>query len=166
MIRFWTISILFSFLVSCGGSGVTVTKSETVEYLSRAFNKSKKWFRSTDGETISEDGPPPPSPFQPSERQVIQKRSDDKLVNRMSRNDYNRAIKRLESSITELEKKHGKNNMEIGETYFTLGSMHQIQGNSKQAKVAFQQALFIFSSWLGSEHPRVWKLKTRISNVN
>ena len=166
MIRFWTISILFSFLVSCGGSGVTVTRSETVEYLSRAFNKSKKWFRSTDGETIPEDGPPPPSPFQPSERQVIQKRSDDKLVNRMSRNDYNRAIKRLESSITELEKKHGKNNMEIGETYFTLGSMHQIQGNSKQAKVAFQQALSIFSSWLGSEHPRVWKLKTRISNLN
>ena len=166
MIRFWTISILFSFLVSCSGSGVTVTKSETVEYLSRAFNKSKKWFRSTDGETISEDGPPPPSPLQPSERQVIQKRSDDKLVNRMSRNDYNRAIKRLESSITELEKKHGKNNMEIGETYFTLGSMHQIQGNSKQAKVAFQRALSIFSSWLGSEHPRVWKLKTRISNLN
>lgn len=143
-----------------------MTKSETVEYLSRAFNKSKKWFRSTDGETIPKDGPPPPSPFQPSERQVIQKRSDDKLVNRMSRNDYNRAIKRLESSITELEKKHGKNNMEIGETYFTLGSMHQIQGNSKQAKVAFQQALSIFSSWLGSEHPRVWKLKTRISNLN
>ena len=166
MIRFWTISILFSFLVSCGGSGVTVTKSETVEYLSRAFNKSKKWFRSTDEETIPKDGPPTPSPFQPSERQVIQKRSDDKLVNRMSRNDYNRAIKRLESSITELEKKHGKNNMEIGETYFTLGSMHQIQGNSKQAKVAFQQALSIFSSWLGSEHPRVWKLKTRISNLN
>ena len=166
MIRFWISSILFSFLVSCGGSGVTVTKSETVEYLSRAFNKSKKWFRSTDGEPISEDGPPPPSPFQPSERQVIQKRSDDKLVNRMSRNDYNRAIKRLESSITELEKKHGKNNMEIGETYFTLGSMYQIQGNSKQAKVAFQRALSIFSSWLGSEHPRVWKLKTRISNLN
>ena len=166
MIRFWTISILFSFLVSCGGSGVTVTKSETVEYLSRAFNKSKKWFRSTDGETIPKDGPPPPSPFQPSERQVIQKRSDDKLVNRMSRNDYNRAIKRLESSITELEKKQGKNNMEIGETYFTLGSMHQIQGNSKQAKIAFQQALSIFSPWLGSEHPRVWKLKTRISNLN
>ena len=80
--------------------------------------------------------------------------------------DYNRAIKRLESSITELEKKHSKNNMEIGETYFTLGSMHQIQGNSKQAKVAFQQALSIFSPWLGSEHPRVWKLKTRISNLN
>ncbi|MDA9119277.1 tetratricopeptide repeat protein [Opitutales bacterium] len=166
MIRFWTCSILFSFLVSCSGSGVTVTKSETVEYLSRAFTKSKKWFRSTDGETISEGGPPPPSPFQPSGRQVIQKRSDDKLVNRMSRNDYNRAIKRLESSITELEKKQGKNNMEIGETFFTLGSMHQIQGNSKQAKVAFQQARSIFSSWLGSEHPRVWKLKTRISNLN
>jgi tetratricopeptide (TPR) repeat protein len=166
MIRFWTSSFLFSFLVSCGGSGVTVNKSETVEYLTRTFNKSKKWFRSTDGETTSENGPPPPSPFQPSGRQVIEKRSDDRLVNRMSRKDYNRAIKRLESSISELEKKHGKNNMEIGETYFTLGSMHQIQGNSKQAKIAFQQALSIFSPWLGSEHPRVWKLKTRISNLN
>ena len=75
-------------------------------------------------------------------------------------------LKDSRARISELEKKQGKNNMEIGETYFTLGSMHQIQGNSKQAKVAFQQALSIFSSWLGSEHPRVWKLKTRISNLN
>ena len=37
-------------LSSCGGSGVTVTKSPSVEYISEAFTKSKKWFKSTDGD--------------------------------------------------------------------------------------------------------------------
>ena len=44
-------------LTSCGGSGVTVTKSQTVEYLSKAFSKSKAWFKSTDGEAVGRDGP-------------------------------------------------------------------------------------------------------------
>ena len=152
-------------LTSCGGNGVTVTKSQTVEYFSNAFNQSKKWFRSTDGEAVSEDGPPPPSPLQPSEQQVFQKRANQDNAQRMSKQDYQKAILRLQDSIPELEKKLGNKHIEVGETYYTLGSLHFLNKEHKAAKSAFKNAVEIFSARLGSEHPRVWKLKDKINQI-
>lgn len=83
----------------------------------------------------------------------------------MTKSDYLRGIKRLESTIPELEKKYGKNNQEVGETYFTIGSMYLEQGYSKEAKSAFEKSLKILSKWLGSEHPRIWKLKDKIKRI-
>jgi hypothetical protein len=166
MFRFWSTLLLIVFLTSCGSSGVTVTKSQTVEYLSKAFSKSKNWLKSSDGDDIPDGGPPPPSSFQPTEREVRKKRSEQPPSHRMSREDYLRAIQRLENSIPELEKKLGRQNIEVGETYYTIGSMHFIQGNKHSSKIAFNRALQIFSKCLGSEHPRVWKLKDKISNIN
>lgn len=161
----WIIVFLSIFLTSCGGSGVTVTKSQTVEYLSKAFTKSKKWLRSTDGGAVPEDGPPPPSRFQPSEKQAFQKSRPNNQSKGMSSDDYLRAIERLEKSIPELKTKLGHQNIEVGETYYTIGSMHQMQGNLKESKTAYKQALKIFSIWLGAEHPRVWKLKDKIRHI-
>lgn len=166
MFRFCGILFLVIFLTSCGNSGLTVTKSETVEYLSKAFSKSKKWLKSSNGDDIPDGGPPPPSSFQPTEREVRKKRSEQPPSHRMSREDYLRAIQRLENSIPELEKKLGRQNIEVGETYYTIGSMHFIQGNKHSSKIAFKRALEIFSRCLGSEHPRVWRLKDKISNIN
>ena len=84
----------------------------------------------------------------------------------MTKSDYQRAIIRLQNSITELEKQHGSNSMEVAETYHTIGSMHQIQENDKEAKIAYQKALPIFTNWLGSEHPRVWRLKDKIGKFS
>ena len=166
MFRFGGTLFLVIFLISCGNSSVTVTKSQTVEYLSKAFNKSKKWLKSSNSNDIPDGGPPPPSSFQPTEREVRKKRSEQSHSHRMSRGDYLRAIQRLENSIPELEKKLGRQNIEVGETYYTIGSMHLIQGNKHSSKIAFNRALQIFSKCLGSEHPRVWKLKDKISNIN
>ncbi len=157
------ISLLFFLLVGCAGSGVTVTKSKTLTYFSEVFSKSKDVWKSS--EPSSAENAPPPSPFQPSERQVIQARSQSSGSDGMSPQDYAKAIDRLESSIAELEKKHGKDHVEVGETYLTLGSMHEVQGNSKQAKQAYERAQKILSSWLGSEHPRVWKLRNTIAKL-
>ncbi len=166
MARTHAAMLLLICLTSCGGSGVTVTKSQTVEYLSDAFHKSKKWFRSSDGETGEGEGPPPPSRYQPTERQVLDNRAKQNTTQRMSKNDYMRAIRRLESSIPELEHRLGKNNIEVAETYYTIGSMHLIQENQKAAKTAYTRSLGIFSNLLGSEHPRVWKLKDEIKKIN
>ncbi|MGA1115164.1 MAG: tetratricopeptide repeat protein [Opitutales bacterium] len=165
MSRIGYISLLVLFLTSCGGGGVTITESKTVEYFSNAFSKSKKWFRSTDGDYISEEGPPPPSSFQPTERQVLQSRSKQKSGEGMTKSDYLRGIKMLESTIPELEKKYGKDNKEVGETYHTIGSMYLEQGFPREAKSAFEKSLKILSKWLGSEHPRIWKLKDRIKKI-
>ena len=165
MSRIGYISLLVLFLTSCGGGGVTITKSKTVEYFSDAFSKSKKWFRSTDGDYISEEGPPPPSSVQPTERQVLQSRSKQKSGEGMTKSDYLRGIKMLESTIPELEKKYGKDNKEVGETYHTIGSMYLEQGFPREAKSAFEKSLKILSKWLGSEHPRIWKLKDRIKKI-
>jgi tetratricopeptide (TPR) repeat protein len=166
MSQFWGTLLLVIFLTSCGNSSVTVTKSQTVEYLSKAFSKSKKWLKSSNGDDIPDGGPPPPSSFQPTEREVRKKRSEQSLTHRMSRGDYLRAIQRLENSIPELEKKLGSEDFELGETHYTIGSMHLLQGNKHSSKIAFKRALEIFSKCLGSEHPRVWRLKDKISNIN
>jgi predicted metal-dependent hydrolase len=165
MTRIGYMTLLTLFMISCGGGGVTITKSRTVEYVSNAFNKSKQWLRSTDGDYIPQEGPPPPSSFQPTESQVLQSRSKQSSTGRMTKSDYLRGIKRLESTIPELEKKYGKNNQEVGETYFTIGSMYLEQGYSKEAKSAFEKSLKILSKWLGSEHPRIWKLKDKIKRI-
>ena len=165
MTRFLYISILSLFLSSCGGGGVTITKSKTVEYFSDAFSKSKRWFRSTDGAYVSDEGPPPPSSFQPTEKQVLQSRSMQKSGEGMTKRDYLRGIKRLESTIPELEKKYGKDNKEVGETYHTIGSMYLEQGFPREAKTAFEKSISILSKWLGSEHPRIWKLKDKIKQI-
>ena len=165
MIRFGYISILSVCLASCGGGGVTITKSKTVEYFSDAFSKSKNLFRSTDGYHISEEGPPPPSSFQPTEKQVFQSRSKQKTSEGMSKSDYLRGVKRLESTIPELEKEYGKDNKEVGETYYTIGSIYLEQGFPREAKSAFEKSLKILSKWLGSEHPRIWKLKDKIKQI-
>ena len=157
--------LLFFLLVSCGSNGLYFNKSEAFEYLSKNFNKSKKWFKSTDGEAVSEDGPPPPSKLQPTEKAVIRKRANQIKNQGMSKDDYQRAIQRLEKSIPELEQKFGPQSMEVGETYYTIGAMHLMQGNSKTSKNAYTKALKIFSSWLGAEHPRVWKLNDRINKI-
>ena len=104
-------------LSSCGSSGVTVTKSQTVEYISEAFNKSKKWFRSTDGDEVTETGPPPPSPLHPTAQDVYQKRATQKKSNGMSKDDYDSAINRLEKTLPDLKRKLGSNHIEVGETY-------------------------------------------------
>jgi len=83
----------------------------------------------------------------------------------MTKSDYLRGIKRLESTIPELEKKYGKDNKEVGETYHTIGSMYLEQGFPREAKSAFEKSLKILSKWLGSEHPRIWKLKDRIKKI-
>lgn len=158
-------TLFILLFASCAGSGVTVTKSQTAEYISNVFSKSKRWFRSTDGEAISADGPPPPSHLQPSEKQVLQRRAERTKTDGMSSKDYFRAISRLEKSIPELEKRLGRKNMEVGETFYTIGSMHYLQGNHQEAKNAFYKALDIFSFRLGSEHPRVWKLKDKINKI-
>ena len=160
------ILLLAILLTSCGGSGVTVTKSQTVEYLSKAFSKSKAWFKSTDGEAVGRDGPPPPSHLQPTARQALDHRINQSSAKRMSKKDYARAIKRLESSIPDLEKELGENNIEVGETYYTIGSMYLIQKNPKAAKSAYTKSLKIFSNWLGAEHPRVWQVKDKINRIN
>ena len=164
MLRVWILLNLTILLSSCGG-GVTVTKSKTLEYFSETFNKSKQWFKSTDGVASPEGGPPPPSRFHTTEKQVFERREKQNFDQRMTKVDYQRAIKRLEESIPELEKRLGENNIEVGETYYTIGSMHQLQKNHQAAKVAFKKAQTIFSKWLGSEHPRVWKLKERIKQI-
>jgi len=166
MFRFGGTLFLVIFLISCGNSSVTVTKSQTVEYLSKAFNKSKKWLKSSNSNDIPDGGPPPPSSFQPTEREVRKKRSEQSHSHRMSRGDYLRAIQRLENSIPELEKRLGSEDIELGETHYTIGSMHLIQGNKHSSKIAFKRALEIFSKCLGSEHPRVWRLKDKISKIN
>jgi hypothetical protein len=166
MFRFCGILFLVIFLTSCGNSGVTVTKSETVEYLSKAFSKSKKWLKSSDGNDIPDSGPPPPSSSHPTEKEVRKKRSKQSNSHGMSRGDYLRAIQRLENSIPELEQKLGSDDIELGETHYTIGSMHLIQGNKHSSKIAFKRALKIFSKCLGSEHPRVWRLKDKINNIN
>lgn len=63
MTRIGYMSLLTLFMISCGGGGVTITKSRTVEYVSNAFNKSKQWLRSTDGDYIPQEGPPRPPLF-------------------------------------------------------------------------------------------------------
>ena len=166
MFRLGGTLFLVIFLISCGNSSVTVTKSQTVEYLSKAFNKSKKWLKSSNSNDIPDGGPPPPSSFQPTEREVRKKRSEQSHSHRMSRGDYLRAIQRLENSIPELEKRLGSEDIELGETHYTIGSMHLIQGNKHSSKIAFKRALEIFSKCLGSEHPRVWRLKDKISKIN
>lgn len=161
MPRLCCILALFTFLVSCAGNGVTVQKSQTVEYLSRAYSQSRNWLnskRNTDDKEVA----PPPSSYHISEQDAFQKRSNQ----RMSQKDYLRAIARLEKSIPELEKEFGKNGKEIGETYFTLGSLYLNQGNRRHAKDAFRKSLKILSLWLGSEHPRVWKLKDTIKQLD
>ena len=166
MVRLWFILGCLLFFSSCGGSGVTVTKSQTVEYISNAFNKSKKWFRSTDGDSITEVGPPPPSHLQPTAQDVYQKRATQNKTNGMSKDDYRRAIKRLEKTLTDLKRQLGNKHIEVGETYQTIGSMNFILGNELEANKAYKKALDIFSHNLGAEHPRVWKLKDKIKKLN
>ena len=111
-------------------------------------------------------GPSPPSSFQPTEKQVLQSRSMQKSGEGMTKRDYLRGIKRLESTIPELEKKYGKDNKEVGETYHTIGSMYLEQGFPREAKTAFEKSISILSKWLGSEHPRIWKLKIRSNKLS
>jgi tetratricopeptide (TPR) repeat protein len=154
------------------GSGVTVQSSESFDYLSNAYKKTKQWFRSTDGSAVNQEtGPPPPSAQQPSKHQPLhpsqQMRAkmtpnpDPKSL-RMNNKDYAKAIRRLKSSLPDLKKKWGKEHIEVGETYYTIAAMYELRGNKQEARENYQQALIIFASRLGNKHPKVWSIEKKI----
>ena len=169
--------LIFSFLIGC--SGVTVQNSESVEYLTGAFKKTKNWFRSTDGSAVDEEnGPPPPLASQPTKHQPSKPISSNpyfaqrpgkptpKRTVRMEKKDYAKAISRLKRSIPELEKKWGKNHMEVGETHYTIAAMYDLRGDKIEAREYYQNALIIFSARLGNKHPRVFSIQKKISTLS
>ena len=149
---------------------MTVQNSESVEYLTGAFKKTKNWFRSTDGSAVDEEnGPPPPLASQPTKHQPskpissnpyfaqrAEKHSPKRTV-RMEKKDYAKAISRLKRSIPELEKKWGKNHMEVGETHYTIAAMYDLRGDKIEAREYYQNALIIFLP--------VWATNTWVSSI-
>ena len=132
---------------SCGGSGVTVTKSQAIEYISNAFNESEmvpvyRWGFNNGS------GSPPPSHLQPTAQDVYQKRATQNKTNGMSKDDYRRAIKRLEKTLTDLKRQLGNKHIEVGETYQTIGSMNFILGNELEANKAYKKPWIYFSTTL------------------
>ena len=169
--------LIFSFLLGC--SGVTVQNSESVEYLTGAFKKTRNWFRSTDGSAVDEEnGPPPPLASQPTKHQpskpisstpnFIQRpgKPSPKRTVRMEKKDYAKAISRLKRSIPELEKKWGKKHMEVGETHYTIAAMYDLRGDKIQAREYYQNSLIIFSARLGNKHPRVSSIQKKIASLS
>lgn len=169
--------LIFSFLLGC--SGVTVQNSESVEYLTGAFKKTKNWFRSTDGSKVdSENGPPPPMANQPTRHQPSKPISSNlnfaqrpgkpspKRTVRMEKKDYEKAISRLKKSIPELEKKWGEKHMEVGETHHTIAAMYDLRGDKVEAREYYQNALIIFSARLGNKHPRVSSIQKKITALS
>jgi tetratricopeptide (TPR) repeat protein len=167
-------------LSGCLTSGVTVNKGETMGYLADTYRKSKQWFRSTDGSAVDgENGPPPPMATQPTRhqsskaissnptyaRQPVAKPSPKKSI-RMEKKDYAKAINRLKKSIPELEKKWGKNHMEVGETHYTIAAMYDLRGDKIEAREYYQNALIIFSARLGNKHPRVSSIQKKITALS
>jgi len=158
------------------GSGVTVQSSESFDYLSDAYKKTKQWFRSTDGSAvIQETGPPPPSAQQPSKHQPLHPNqhmqakktptSASKSI-RMNNKDYAKAIRRLKSSLPDLKKKWGNEHIEVGETYYTIAAMYELRGDKQEARENYQHALIIFAGRLGNKHPKVWSIEKKIEELN
>lgn len=164
MIRTLVPTLLICLIFSgCGsGSGVTVVKGETIPFLSKTMSKTKDWFTSKNNESTT---PLPPSPLhiQPNTSRGERKNSKNQ---RMGVEDYTTAINRLKQSTPELKNKFGQESMEVAENYHTIGAMYSLQGQKSDARFYFKKALPIFSSWLGSEHPRVWKLRRQMERLN
>jgi len=169
--------LIFFFLLGC--AGVTVQNSESVEYLTGAFKKTKNWFRSTDGSAVDQvNGPPPPLASQPTKHQPSKPISSNpnftqrpekptpKRTVRMEKKDYGKAINRLKKSIPEMEKKWGKKHMEVGETHYTIAAMYDLREEKIQAREYYQNALIIFSARLGNKHPRVSSIQKKITALS
>ena len=169
MPQHFTLSFIICIvLAGCGGSGVTVNKGTTLPYLAETFQKSKNWFRSTDGQPTNPNGPPPPTPFLPtsnSQKNSPPYKEETQKTSRMGKQDYSTAINRLQESIPELEKEYGKGSMEVGETHYTIGAMHAMQKQKQRARMHFEKVIPIFSKWLGKEHPRVWKINRQLERL-
>ena len=156
----------------CSNKGLTVSKGETLPFLADTFRKSKNWFSSSN-ESIDEpaDAPPPSPPnlstVSNTKKPPLNSNSKDaeNSSGRMQEKDYSKAIRRLSESVEELSKKHGDQSMEVGETYHTIGAMEALQKNNQNALLSFEKAHKIFTSWLGKEHPRVWKLEKQMSQL-
>jgi len=143
-----------------------------VGYLSNAYEKSKQWFRSTDGSPVDQEtGPPPPTAQQPSKHQPVPSNqrpqvqpsaNPKKKSVRMDNKDYAKAINRLKNSLPDLKRKWGKNHIEVAETYYTMAAMYELRGDKQEARENYQQALIIFSGRLGSKHPKVWSIEKKI----
>ena len=167
------ISFLLLLITGCLSDGVTVKKSETISYLSEKFRKSKQWFKSTDGEKYSGDAPPPPPiASQPTKHQPLPAHQLKRMQNnvkpqkvRMNKKDYARAIDRLQRSIPELEKKWGKNHIEVAENYYTMAALYELRKDHQDAIEHYQLALAIFAKRLGKKHPRVWSIEKKINEL-
>jgi tetratricopeptide (TPR) repeat protein len=162
----------------CLMDGVSVNKGESIGYLAKTYNKSKQFFRNTDGSPVDpEKGVPPPMATQPTKHQPSKPISSNpnfaqrpgkptpKRNVRMEKKDYERAISRLKKSIPELEKKWGKKHMEVGETHYTIAAMYELRGDKVEAREYYQNALIIFSARLGNKHPRVFSIQKKISTL-
>ena len=150
------------------GSGVTVNEGTTLPYLANTLKKSKDWFRSSNNDSQGLDQPPPPSPLLPTSNTTNQPELQSANLSkskRMGKQDYTNAIERMKSSIPELSSAHGPESMEVAETHHTIGAMYAMQDERENARFHFSKALPIFSSWLGREHPRVWKLKRQMQQL-
>ena len=168
------ITLLSLLITGCLSDGVTVKKSETLSYLSEKFRKGKLWFKSTDGEEYDEENPPPPpiasqpikhQPLPAHQLAHIQNKKTAKKT-RMDNKDYARAIERLKLSIPELQRKWGKNHMEIAENYYTIAALYELRKDNQDAINHYKLALSIFAERLGSKHPKVWSIEKKIEDLN
>jgi tetratricopeptide (TPR) repeat protein len=168
------ITLLSLLITGCLSDGVTVKKSETMSYLSEKFRKGKLWFKSKDGETYSEDNPPPPPlASQPTTHQPIPAEKLRRMKSfapakevRMNKKDYTRAIERLKKSIPELKSKWGGKHIEVAETYYTMAALYELRQDSQDAVEHYKLALAIFAERLGDKHPRVWSIEKKIAELN
>jgi len=164
--------IICLMLAGCLGKDVSVRKSETLNYLTDTYRKSKQWFRSTDGTEYSQEkGPPPPTAQQPSKHQPVPPNQRFQVQRpvphtpksvRMDKKDYAKAINRLQNSLPDLKKKWGNDHIEVGETYYTMAALYELRGDKQDARENYQQALIIFAGRLGNKHPKVWSMEKKI----
>lgn len=145
-----------------------MNKGETLPYLAETLRKSKQWFKSNNEHVSPLEQAPPPTPFQTGiASQTTQSHTTkEEASSRMGKKDYSNAIRRLVESIPELHREHGPESMEVGETHYTIGAMHALQDQKKQALLHFEKSKNIFSAWLGKEHPRVWKLQRQMKRLD
>ena len=139
-----------------------MNKGEIIPYFSEAYGKTKQWFQSSKEET-DHASPPPPHPHLVGQNNA--NTSPQYKSSGMNSKDYSRAVLRLKNSLPEVEKKHGKESQQMGETLYTLASMLEINGQPKEAKMYFQKSELILSKWLGAKHPNVRKIRNKINSL-
>ena len=161
--RFLLIISLSLFLISgCKNSGLRVNKGEIIPYLSNAYGKTKEWFRS--GNADNTEALPPYQQSHPQHKNIQDFPSQQKSTG-MTKQDYSRAVVRLKKSIPDLEKRHGKQSREVGDTLYTIASMLELNGQREEAKAYFIKSEAILSKCFGSEHPNTRKIRAKIKSL-